>query len=188
MLISPDAFLPEVSFAIDLGKKYSNAEFDYDAFERMIYSMGGTADDYTSAKVHISKPEMGGLFQGGIDPGTGDIHNGAFRYRINTNLAHETRHYLDLRQEKLSTASAVAGNISIYGFLGISLVDISARVATYIPDGGIRHIAQDTMNVAFPLVVFAIGAVGSLYFLSPQERRARKAAKNDSEQVITLTK
>ena len=179
--------LPEVSFDIDLGRKYSYVDFDYDAYRNQIRSMGGDELDFQQADIRFEDRGLS-VTRGYYSPTTEEIVVAASG-RTNTVLAHETQHYLDGRDGLLDRRRAIAANLTsrVSNLATLALfatIGMSALPETN-PIGEIGDALIDEVRITqFAAAVTAF----YLYYLSPAEMRARQSSRIHTRNVVTLAK
>lgn len=179
--------LPEVSFDIDLGKKYSHVDFDYVAFRNQIRNMGGDNSDYQQANIRFEDRGLSPT-RGYYSPSTQEIVV-ATSEKTNDVLAHETRHYLDGRDGLLDRRRAIAANLSSHASTIATIALLGTLVMSIMPESSLVGQFGDAWIDEVRIAQFA-AAVASfyLYYLSPAEIRARESSRIHARSIVTLEK
>ncbi len=150
--------------------------------------MGGCRADYETAKVALVAPGIR-INRGTYNPTNGQIVSNASRYGANRVLAHETRHYIDDRNDLITLSDRIKANVSTLGFFGIMGVNLIAGVGHFVPVEAISDIANKVNGVTMPAVLVSAVAHTWYYRLSAHERRARKdGALYADNRIVILTK
>lgn len=180
--------LPQVSFDIELGKKYENVDFDYDAFKSLIRRMGGTDSDYEDAKILVET--RGRNRNGSYNPHDNMIRVGARKGSIvrsdnsDSTLTHETQHYLDDRHGNLNSPviTKIAGNLAA----PVMDAGIGLTVLGYM--SSILNRPEVSNGVRLAATILSIGGIAmhGIYLNSQDEIRARSSARKHTRSVLTL--
>lgn len=179
--------LPEVSFDIDLGKKYSYVDFDYDAYHRQVVRMGGDKVDYQEASIRFEDRGLS-LTRGYFSPSTEEIVV-ATGERTNATLAHETKHYLDGRDGLLDRRRAIAANLSSRVSTLATLALFGTLAMSVVPETNFIGEFGDAWIDEARIVQFTAAATSFyLYYLSPAEMRARQSSRIHTRDIVTLRK
>ena len=173
--------IPQVSFDVKFGKSHKYVDFDYDAYEQLIFDQGGTSEDYQQAKLLIQAPTsvsqlrhlIGSSKKGWYDSSDGTINAQPYSRNTDTVLVHETEHYLDHRHGELT--NFVAPYIGIKA-LKYSTYAMLADIAAYnIPSEASKSVSEIYAPYAPYLALGSLVAAACLYYGDKSERRARKA-------------
>lgn len=176
---------PAISMDIALGKKYEHIDFDHAAFQAEAERSGLTAEDTESMPLHIKAPGLLSTKLGFYDiDGDKGVTVAAGRKTSKT-IAHELKHKGDDKDGiKMKGAGYEIGRVGVrvfdkVGALGIAGVSLAT----------IGNEAAERM-VTSPAYLAALGTTAVLatgYIFNPAEVRARRAAKLNTDEIITFT-
>ncbi len=179
--------LPEVSFDIGLGKKYSYVDFDYNAYQREVNDMGGTRTDFENAKI-LFKDQGISTTRGSYSPVDESI---VVKLSSKTNqvLAHETRHYIDHQRGQLDKTRAISANLSYAATIVADIALFSMIALSALPETtSVGRFGDDWIDETRAIQLGAAMSFLYLYYLSPAEIRARTSGMIHARNVVTLTK
>lgn len=186
--------LPEVSFGLDVGKKYQDSvvNFDYDQYFSLAEQIGMTEEEASAQKIKITNKtsKIGALnfmFSGAYSPVTKET---VVRARSSTNwiLAHELQHaHDDLRGKLGSTSRTIAGNIAGLFIMPVSALLIASNVNSILDENGSAMIEGYASEISKLYIATFLAYVG-LYYLSPTEIRARLSSINNRKEVFYVSR
>lgn len=179
--------LPEVSFDIGLGQKYSYVDFDYNAYKREVNTMGGTNSDFENAKI-LFKDRGISLTRGLYSP-VDESMVVKLSSKTNQVLAHETRHYLDHQRGQLDKARVISANLSYAATIVADIALFTMIALSALPETtSVGRFGDDWIDETRAIQLGAAMSFLYLYYLSPAEIRARTSGMIHARNVVTLTK
>lgn len=195
---------PAVSFDVSLGKKLKKKgikeiDFDYGAWTNLYRELNGPPYknfyDTSDVNIHIGKPGL--MSEGSFSSGNKTIEINAptlkNQKKANKMLAHESKHLVDAENGRLKPNSKhLLGNLAVTGnqilFAPYALATTADILSDHIGYLESMHGAAHDAKTVLAIGAMATAAVGlKFYYNSPEEKRARKAAKEHDQQIIKLT-
>lgn len=178
--------LPQVSFDIRLGDKYSSVDFDYEAYKNLTYSQGGNYREFESAKIHLTADR--GIFRGAYYPdGSITIADSSHKI-VNSTLVHENQHHADTMTGIDNNEGLVKSNLSIQGSMGALALNLIFLGLKNIPEETVSDIGNAGYHTSGALLTISFLGVIRYYYQSDREKRARHAAKiHNNTNIISLT-
>lgn len=186
---------PIVSIDTRLGKKYSQVDFDYDAYSREL-DRQGMPPDAQPMSIAIKKRSIAdrvlsrylGVYRGGRR----QIEVSVTKHADRT-LKHEMQYGVDHSKGMLKGSNDLRYSVGLRAakaFMPVTLGTISLYTAhlistLYKHDPGLLDEAR-IVSTPLPIIVGGVAIWG--YGMHPEERRAEKAADESPERILTLTK
>lgn len=180
--------MPQVSFDIRLGEKYSFVDFDYEGFRSLVHSQGGNDEHFEDAKILVGPPKSmgGGLMRGYYSHSDGQIGVGT-RKKLNSTLAHEVQHYIDMTTGEDTGKGVGKGNLSNISLVGFGSINIASQVLELIPIDMVESIGEGVYDITLYPMLLATAGYFRYYHFTKRERRARKAGKQHGyKEIIKL--
>lgn len=171
---------PSVSFDIELGKKYSQVNFDYDEFSILADEYGMNAEDRTAIEINVTKPSR--IVGGSYYSIKRQIKVGADK-KVNNTFAHELKHASDDFEGKLITGKGyIIGSCAMLLFVPSAVISAASSITMNYSDFVRDHVHLPVTGTH--IGIMAVGLLG--YRMHPIERRAFKAGRKQQREIITL--
>ncbi|MGC1176575.1 MAG: hypothetical protein WA843_00750, partial [Candidatus Saccharimonadales bacterium] len=177
---------PIVSMDIRLGKKYKLVDFDYDEFSQEANRLGLSEEDVAGTPISIEKKGLLNIRKGFYDmDGDKGIRVKASR-KVNSVLVHEVKHKAD--DSKGLIEKGMSYRVGRAGLVVGNKLGVPTGVAAGIAAGAGSKTAEHFITGPYPIAMGALAVAAAGYVFHPPERRAKRAAKESTANIVTLVK